>query len=151
MPRISSVGVFNLVAVSCVTGFPSGCLTPDTSPSFETVALEGTWVIVDATQDGVRNEGMIGGSFVIGGGRFAVEARDGRCFSLPCVNDPQANPQTIDLRIPGEESERLQLGIYRVREGVLNLVMAHPGKSRPSSFEVGGSESRFVYGLERVE
>lgn len=127
---------------------------PSTQPAAPVVAadektvLEGTWTLVSAVQgdDKMSDEEVEGkriafvGStmFMLDKGEEVADASDKVTFKL----DETSNPKTITLQSPEGMGENM-LGIYKVEDGMLTLVMSRPGQPRPTAFD-GAETMRLV-------
>jgi uncharacterized protein (TIGR03067 family) len=104
-----------------------------------TSELEGTWK--DTHQ---------GWSFEFSGNDIKITAPSPQmCIEGTFTLDPSADPKEIDIKINKAGSPQFQgltsLGIYKIEDIVLTLVLAEPGNNtRPQTFSSGGGAMVFV-------
>ncbi|HMO27669.1 MAG TPA: TIGR03067 domain-containing protein, partial [Tepidisphaeraceae bacterium] len=113
-------------------------------PAEDKTSLEGTWMLVSAQQgeDRMSDDEVAGKriSFVgatmymLDKGEDVAGASDKVAFRL----DESSEPKAITLQASEGMGESL-LGIYKVEDGMLTLVLSGPGQPRPTAFDAANT------------
>ena len=101
--------------------------------------LQGSWTAIKAERDGNIAEDVVGHQLSFNGGRFQIQAKDGKSVYAGTVRvNPSAKPAAIDfVHTEGTDEGRTWTGIYALDGDMLTICDNAPNleKVRPSSFE----------------
>jgi uncharacterized protein (TIGR03067 family) len=101
-------------------------------------ALQGTWKVVAAEQDGDPLDRIIGGTLVIKDNNFTIRTADGTEMKGDLTLNASKKPKHIDLaHQEGLLKDKTWQGIYELKDNTLKLCYAEADseKERPSEFK----------------
>lgn len=122
----------------------------------EVARHQGVWAVTSFVREGKETPPEVAHSIVrVVEGDHVVWKRDGKPFAGTTVTlDPAKAPHTIDV-VPdgGRARGKVVLGIYRLDGDTLVIVMADPGKPRPTEFKApaGSGLTLMSFKRERVK
>ncbi len=101
--------------------------------------LQGSWTVIKAERDGKTADDVVGHQLSFNGGRFQIQAKDGKLVYAGTVRvNPSAKPAAIDFEhTEGTDKGKTWKGIYALDGDTLTICDNAPNveKGRPSSFE----------------
>jgi uncharacterized protein (TIGR03067 family) len=101
--------------------------------------LQGSWTAIKAERDGKTADDVVGHRLSFNGGRFQIQAKDGKSIYAGTVRvNPSAKPAAIDFEhTEGTDNGKTWKGIYALDGDTLTICdnAPNPEKGRPASFE----------------
>jgi uncharacterized protein (TIGR03067 family) len=110
----------------------------DDAAKKELKALEGTWKVVAAEQDGDPLDRIVGGTLKIKDNNFQIKTAGGTEMKGDLILDPAKSPKHIDLaHQDGLLKDKTWQGIYELKGDTLKLCYAEADseKERPAEFK----------------
>jgi uncharacterized protein (TIGR03067 family) len=112
-------------------------------------AIQGTWLIVSATEDGKTNDKAKDRKVVFEGKTMTVDTPGGQHKGTFTV-DPKK--MTFDISpSDGPQKGKIFKGIYELKGGQLKLCLARPDSDRPKEFKSEQGSGRILAVLKREE
>ncbi len=96
--------------------------------------LTGTWVMFDMETNGSGVARAEVKRIVFEGDKYTFYHEMNKSPEATVTLNPSADPRTIDVKQGG----KTQLGIYRFKDGRLEMCLAQDGKPRPTAFATAG-------------
>jgi uncharacterized protein (TIGR03067 family) len=110
----------------------------DEAAKKELKALQGTWKVVAAEQDGDPLDRIVGGTLVIKANNFAIKTAGGTELKGDLILDPAKKPKHVNLaHQDGPLKDKTWQGIYELKGDTLKLCYAEADseKERPTEFK----------------
>ena len=117
---------------------PFASARADDDTKKELKALQGTWKVVAAEQDGDPLDRIIGGTLTIKDNNFTIKTAGGTEMKGDLTLNPSKKPKHIDLaHQEGLLKDKTWQGIYELKDDTLKLCYAEADseKERPSEFK----------------
>ena len=119
---------------------------PDAPKGKDAAAIEGTWVVMSATQDGKEVSDFKGGKLNFKDGKLTMDFKDTREKHAIYKLDPSAKPKALDLI---HEGKAKGLFIYEFDDDKLILCFADEGTRRPKDFTAKKGDGHVLLKLKR--
>jgi uncharacterized protein (TIGR03067 family) len=111
-------------------------------------ALQGTWKVVAAEQDGDPLDRIVGGTMTVKDNNFAIKTAGGTELKGDLILDPAKSPRHVNLaHQDGPLKDKTWQGIYELKGDALKICYAEADseKERPTEFKtLKGSRLLFV-------
>lgn len=109
--------------------------SPDAAQK-EMEAIQGTWAVVTAEQDGKPDDSMKKANIAIQGNQFTTKIEDTAIRHGTITLAPNQTPKAIDLVYSdGFQKGKTSQGIYSLTGDYWIVVFSVPGKDRPTNFD----------------
>lgn len=118
-------------------------------------SLEGKWLVVSVTRDGLADDSLKGAIRTHDAGTYTIKPASGS--KAPAVSGAMTvsagkNSAEIAMKpAEGRYKDKTLLGIAKLEGDVLTIAFAEPGKDRPATFESTAGSSVVVAVHKRVE
>jgi uncharacterized protein (TIGR03067 family) len=128
-----------ILLIGCMLAF-AGVLAraADDDAKKDLKALQGTWKVVAAEQDGDSLDRIVGGKLVIKENNFAIKTAGGTEMKGDLILDPAKTPKHINFaHQDGLLKDKTWQGIYELKGDTLKICYAEADseKERPSEFK----------------
>jgi uncharacterized protein (TIGR03067 family) len=128
-----------ILLVGCALAFATfAARADDDAAKKELKALQGTWKVVAAEQDGDPLDRIVGGLLVVKDNNFHIKTAGGTELKGDLRLDPTKKPRHIDFaHQEGLLKDKTWQGIYELKDDVLKLCYAEADsdKERPTEFK----------------
>ncbi|MCI0705023.1 MAG: TIGR03067 domain-containing protein [Planctomycetia bacterium] len=137
-------------ALAFVTFTPA--IADDDEAKKELKALQGTWKVVAAEQNGDPLDRIVGGVLVIKDNNFSIKTASGTEMKGDLILAPAKKPKHINLaHQEGLLKDKTWKGIYELKGDSLKLIYAEAdsGKDRPTEFKTLKKSGLLLVELKR--
>jgi uncharacterized protein (TIGR03067 family) len=115
----------------------------------ERAHLQGTWKILKLITPKGEDEAWRDGLFIIGEDDSAELRKGGETKKATVKINPAAKPKEIDIT-PGDDTNKLMRGIYKIEKDTLTICIAHrPTSDRPTEFKAPEDGQAVLVTLEK--
>lgn len=124
----------------------------DEAASKELKALQGTWTVVAAEQDGDSLDRIVGGVMVVKDNNFHIKTKSGTELKGDLVLNPTKKPKHIDyVHQEGLLKDKKWEGIYELKDDALKIIYAEADsdKERPTEFKTLKNSKLLLLELKR--
>ena len=118
----------------------------------ELKALQGTWKVVAAEQDGEALDRIVGGVLTVKDNNFSIKTASGTELKGDLTLDPAKKPRHINFaHQEGPVKDNTWQGIYELKGDTLKICYAEAGKEkeRPSEFKTLRKSGLLLVELKR--
>ena len=118
--------------------------------------MEGTWMLIGHVHEGKttteKENKQARVKLIIKGDKYSIYFGDKERGKGTIRLDPAKKPKEIDLVLAGKEFKgQVMLGIYELKNDVLKVCNAFPGKARPEEFSAKKGSRRYFITYKRVK
>ncbi len=120
----------------------------------QTKAMQGTWALDKFVLNGneVDAEQLKSWRRVVENDHVTWTLGDGMTVETDMKYDPSQTPMTLDTTFAtGDEKGKTTLAIYELKDDVLRVCFADPGKARPSEFSSNAGSGQHLFVARRVK
>lgn len=124
----------------------------DEAAKKELKALQGTWTVVAAEQDGDALDRIIGGVMVVKENNFHIKTKSGTELKGDLILNPAKTPKHIDyVHQEGLLKDKKWEGIYELKGDALKIIYAEADsdKERPTEFKTLKNSKLLLLELKR--
>jgi uncharacterized protein (TIGR03067 family) len=122
--------------------------TPSADEKKELEKFQGKWAMVSLTLDGGKFEDNVKQFMVVKGTKSIAMENDMERGSGTIKIDPTKNPPHYDITYDSGPAKGMKAqGIYKIEDDKITIVVARPGKERPTKLasEPGSGTMMFVF------
>jgi uncharacterized protein (TIGR03067 family) len=118
--------------------------------------MEGTWMLIGHVHEGKttteKENKQARVKLIIKGDKYSIYFGAKEAGKGTIRLDPAKKPKEIDLILAGKDSKgQVMLGIYELKDDVLKVCNAVPGKARPEEFSAKKGSRRYLITYKRLK